>query len=268
MPLARCFTRCRAAGRAALIPYFTAGYPDADEGLGVLDAIARAGADIIELGIPFSDPLADGPTIQRASFRALEAGMSVSGALETLRTFRADHDTPVVLFSYLNPILRYGIEDFVVAASEAGAQGLLLTDLPAGVDRGLESRLTRSGLDLIRLVAPTTPTERIAVITSSATGFLYYISRTGVTGARVQMRHDLRIEVETLRKTVGLPVAVGFGISTPEQAASLARVADGVVVGSALIDRYGEGGVAGVGDLVAELRAAMDWEWEKTRTGT
>lgn len=260
MPLAGSFTRCRAEGRAALIPYFTAGYPDQDEGLRVLDAIAGAGADIIELGIPFSDPLADGPTIQRASFRALEAGMSVAGALETLRTFRSDHDTPVVLFSYLNPILRYGIDDFVAAASEAGAQGLLLTDLPVGVDRSLENRLARTGLDLIRLVAPTTPADRIAAIGASATGFLYYISRTGVTGARVEMRHELRIEVETLRRAVGLPVAVGFGISTPEQAASLAAVADGVVVGSALIDRHGESGVEGVGELVSALWDAMDGE--------
>ena len=258
-PLARCFARCRAEGRAALIPFLTSGYPDAPQSLELLRGMAHAGADIIELGIPFSDPLADGPTIQRSSFQALQGGMTTEGTLEVLRAFRARHDTPVVLFSYLNPILRYGVDEFARAASEAGAQGLLLTDLPAGNDPALESRLSAHGLDLIRLIAPTTSPGRVGVIAEAGAGFLYYISLTGVTGARARLRHALGLEVEAVKRQVGgIPVVVGFGISTPDQAADVAAVADGVVVGSALIDRWGEGGAQGVCDFVAALRKAME----------
>lgn len=258
-PLARCFSRCRAADRAALIPFLTCGYPDGPQSLRLLQEMARAGADIIELGIPFSDPLADGPTIQRSSFQALEGGMTTEGTLEVLRAFRAGHDTPVVLFSYLNPILRYGVDEFARAAVEAGAQGLLLTDVPAGADPAVESRLAGHGLDLIRLIAPTTSPGRVAEIAEAGAGFLYYISRTGVTGARARVRRALGVEVQAVKQRVGsIPVAVGFGISTPGQAADVADVADGVVVGSALIDRWGEGGAGGVRDFVAALRKAME----------
>ena len=257
--LAVCFERCQAEDRAALIPFLTCGYPDAPQSLELLRGMARAGADIIELGIPFSDPLADGPTIQRSSFRALEGGMTTEGTLEVLRAFRAGHDTPVVLFGYLNPILRYGVDEFARAAVEAGAQGLLLTDVPAGADPALEERLAAHGLDLIRLIAPTTSPERIAVIARAGAGFLYYISRTGITGARTRLRQALGREVEAVkRRAAGIPVAVGFGISTPEQAADVAAVADGVVVGSALIDRCEQAGAAGVREFVAALRGAME----------
>lgn len=257
--LAVCFERCQAEDRAALIPFLTCGYPDAPQSLELLRGMARAGADIIELGIPFSDPLADGPTIQRSSFRALEGGMTTEGTLEVLRAFRAGHDTPVVLFGYLNPILRYGVDEFARAAVEAGAQGLLLTDVPAGADPALEERLAAHGLDLIRLIAPTTSPERIAVIARAGAGFLYYISRTGITGARAQLRRALGREVEAVkRRAGGIPVAVGFGISTPEQAADVAAGADGVVVGSALIDRCEQAGAAGVREFVAALRGAME----------
>lgn len=256
--LARCFERCKAEDRAALIPFLTCGYPDAPQSLELLRGMARSGADIIELGIPFSDPLADGPTIQRSSFRALEGGMTTEGTLEVLRAFRAGHDTPVVLFGYLNPILRYGVDEFARAAAGAGAQGLLLTDVPAGSDPALEERLAAHGLDLIRLIAPTTSPERIALIAGAGAGFLYYISRTGITGARAQLRRALGQEVEAVKqRSAGIPVVVGFGISTPEQAADVAAVADGVVVGSALIDRCEQAGAEGVQEFVAALRGAM-----------
>ena len=258
MSLAQCFARCRAEGRAALIPFLTCGYPDGQQSLELLRGMARSGADIIELGIPFSDPLADGPTIQRSSFRALEGGMTTEGTLEVLRAFRAGHDTPVVLFGYLNPILRYGVDEFARAAAGAGAQGLLLTDVPAGSDPELEERLAAHGLDLIRLIAPTTSPERIALIAGAGAGFLYYISRTGITGARAQLRRALGQEVEAVKqRSAGIPVVVGFGISTPEQAADVAAVADGVVVGSALIDRCEQAGAEGVQEFVAALRGAM-----------
>ncbi len=250
--------RRRAKGQSALIPYLTAGFPTPGESLELMRGMAEAGADIIELGIPFSDPLADGPTIQRASFQALEGGMTVRGALDLLGRFRKESDTPVVLFSYLNPLLRYGFGDFLAHAREAGAQGLLLTDLPSGADPGLEDQVMAGELDLIRLLAPTTEGERVGAVAQGGTGFLYYISRAGVTGARTELREGLGREVEALRNEVGLPVAVGFGISTPEQARAVASVADGVVVGSALIDHLDQGGVPGALEFLRGLRAGMD----------
>jgi tryptophan synthase alpha chain len=252
------FALRRARGQAVLIPYVTAGHPDAGATPRLLRAVAEAGADVIELGIPFSDPLADGPTIQRSSFQALTQGATVARALEWLADFRATHGTPVVLFTYLNPVLRYGPEDFLRDALGAGAQGLLVTDLPAGADPDLEGAILRSGLDLIRLLAPTTPAERIPEVARGGAGFLYYISRMGVTGAREELRATLADEVAKVRAAVSLPVAVGFGISTPEQAASVAAVADGVVVGSALIQALDAGGVAAGAAFVASLRRGMD----------
>lgn len=251
--------RARAAeGQAALIPYVCAGYPSRDASLELLLGAADAGADVIELGIPFSDPLADGPTIQKATFEALAAGMTLHGSLEILEAFRASRDTPVVLFTYLNPVYHFGVDAFLEAARDAGAQGLLLTDLPAGADPPLERRLRAGGLDLIRLLAPTTKPDRVREIARGASGFLYYISRTGVTGAREQLRESLVEEIEALRAAVDLPIAVGFGISTPQQAALVAEVADGVVVGSALVDAVARGGVQAGVAFLASLRRAMD----------
>ncbi len=252
------FARRKSEGRSALIPYLTAGYPDADASLELMRTLAETGGDVLELGIPFSDPLADGPTIQRSSFVSLQGGMTVAGALDLLRRFRVDHDHPVVLFSYLNPILRFGMGDFLTAATEVGAQGVLLTDLPTGADPDLEGQVIASDLDLIRLVAPTTPRERVRAVAEGGSGFLYYISRTGVTGARQELRATIGREVEAIRKEVDLPVAVGFGISTPEQAALVAGVAEGVVVGSALLDALDRGGVEGAGGLLRSLRKGMD----------
>lgn len=256
--IADAFSRRRAQGRAALVPYVTAGHPRADANVELLQALADAGADVIELGIPFSDPLADGPTIQHSSFASLSAGTSVARVLEDLSAFRATRPTPVVLFTYLNPVLRYGLDAFLADAAAAGAQGLLLTDLPVGADPEMEAKLRASPLDLIRLVAPTTLPERVPEIADGGSGFLYYISRTGVTGARASLRDSLGEEVERLRGAVGLPVAVGFGISTPQQAAAVAAAADGVVVGSALVQRLDEGGLEAGRAFVASLRDRMD----------
>jgi tryptophan synthase alpha chain len=240
------------------VPYVTAGFPDRALTAAVLPVLADAGADVIELGIPFSDPLADGPTIQRSSFLALQGGTTVRHVLELLRGFRAQNDTPVVLFTYLNPVLRYGLDDFCGAAREAGAEGLLLTDLPAGADPDIEEAVEAAGLDLIRLLAPTTPPGRAEEVARRARGFLYYISRTGVTGARSELRSELEAEIEALKERVHVPIAVGFGISTPEQAASVAAVADGVVVGSALVRTLEEEGVEGAGRFLEALRRGMD----------
>ena len=256
--IAAAFRARNGQGLAALVPYLCAGYPSRDASLELLIAAADAGADVLELGIPFSDPLADGPTIQRATFQALKNGMTVSGVLDVLGEFRRVRQTPVVLFTYLNPIHRKGIEDFASGAKEAGAQGLLVTDLPVGADPAIEEGLAATGLDLIRLVAPTTISSRIPEVTGGASGFLYYISRTGVTGAREEVRSELADEIETIRRTTDLPIAVGFGISTPQQAALVGGIADGVVVGSALIDSVTKDGVAGGARFLTELRSAMD----------
>ena len=256
--ISRVFAALRAEGRAALIPYVTAGYPDRGSTVDVLDALAEAGADIIELGVPFSDPLADGPTIQTSSFVSLEKGTTLARVLEDLVAFRERRDTPVVLFTYLNPVIRYGPTAFLVDAARAGAHGLLLTDLPTGSDPELEAEVIASPLDLVRLVAPTTPLARVPTVARGGSGFLYYISRTGVTGARSELRGELANEVGAIREVVDLPVAVGFGISGPEQAAFVASVADGVVVGSALVRILGDSGVAAAADFVASLRKAMD----------
>ena len=255
--IADAFAHRRGEGRPALIPYVTAGHPSPDRTVAVLESLADAGADVIELGIPFSDPLADGPTIQRSSFRSLQAGTTVGRVLEDLTRFRSTRDTPVVLFSYLNPILRYGVDAFLAAAVSAGADGLLLTDVPTGADPELEAKVIDSPLDLIRLVAPTTPPERVGDVARGGSGFLYYISRTGVTGARDALPVELEREVAAVCASVELPVAVGFGISTPEQAARVGSLADGVVVGSALVQRLEEEGVEAGAAFVRALRAAL-----------
>jgi len=256
--IAQAFAARRAEGRAALVPYVTAGYPERGSTVDMLEALADAGADVIELGIPFSDPLADGPTIQTSSFVSLGNGTTVAGVLEDLTAFRARRDTPVVLFTYLNPVIRYGSTAFLEDAVRAGAQGLLLTDVPTGADPALEAEVIASPLDLVRLVAPTTPLSRVPLVAAGGSGFLYYISRTGVTGARTELRGELSKEVRAIRDVIDLPVAVGFGISSPEQAGFVASVADGVVVGSALVRIIGESGVQAGADFVATLREAMD----------
>ena len=252
------FAAARAENRAALIPYVTAGHPRTADTPALLDALAEEGADVIELGVPFSDPLADGPTIQRSSFEAIGQGVDMRWTLDQLANFRSRHRTSVVLFTYLNPVLRHGVDRFLADAASAGAQGVLLTDLPVGADPELEAKFAASPLDLIRLIAPTTTPARMRVIAAASRGFLYYVSRTGVTGAQMELQEGLAAEVEALRAATPVPVAVGFGISTPEQAATVARVADGVVVGSALVETLRTGGVDEGRRFVRALRRAVD----------
>lgn len=258
-PLAARFDHWRAQSRVALIPYLTAGYPQRDQTLELMRAYARAGADIIELGVPFSDPVADGPTIQRSSQKALEQGVTLPWCLDVLRAFRREgFETAIVIFSYLNPVMNYGWERFVGDATAAGAQGVLLTDLPLGGDADLETAITESGLSLIRLIAPSTTSTRALEIAKHAQGFVYYIAQMGVTGARTSLPDDLAQQVAALRAVTDVPIAVGFGISTAAQAAAVASVADGVIVGSALIDAIDRGGVQHAESLLASMRQAMD----------
>lgn len=245
----------RAVRRPALIPYVTAGYPTRADSLAMLRAAART-SDIVEVGVPFSDPLADGPTIQRSTFEALRQGMTLAGTLDLIR--EAALPVPVVVFSYLNPVRRYGVERFLADAAAAGASGLLLTDLPAGADPVLEGQVRDSALDLIRLLAPTTRDDRLAAAVDGAAGFLYLVARLGVTGASKELAAGLAEYVARVRAVTPLPLAVGFGISSPAQAAAVAHLADGVVVGSALVDILGADGVAAADAFLASLRAALD----------
>jgi tryptophan synthase alpha chain len=249
------WTTLKASGRTALIPYLTAGYPTPDASLAALRAAAEV-SDIIEVGVPFSDPLADGPTIQRSTFEALRQGMTLAGTLELIA--RAEPSVPVVVFSYLNPILHYGVERFLADAEAAGVGGLILTDLPAGSDPEIEGMVQQSRLDLVRLIAPTTPAGRLATTLRGAQGFVYLVARLGVTGATATLASDLAESVARVRRATSLPVAVGFGISTPEQAGAVGRMADGVVVGSALVDILGRDGVAMARGFLVSLRQALD----------
>lgn len=254
-PLALRWRLARAEARAALIPYLPAGYPTPSRFLGALTAAATAGADIIEVGIPFSDPLADGPVIQRATHAALEQGVGVRRTLDLIAEARPP--VPVVVMTYLNPVLAYGVDRFLADAGSAGVSGVLLTDLPAGADETLEDRVAAGPLAFIRLIAPTTPAERVHRAVRRASGFLYLISRLGVTGARDGLPADLPGHVQRVRAASDLPVAVGFGIATAREARDTAKLADGVVVGSALVEALGREGVAGVTRLVGELAAGV-----------
>lgn len=241
--------------RAALIPYVTAGFPTPARGVETLRRIEAAGADILEVGVPFSDPLADGVTIQRSSQAALDQGMTAARVLELIG--QAKLRIPVVIMTYLNPVLAYGLERFLVDAHAAGASGLLLTDFPAGADPELERLVRASPLALIRLIAPTTSEARLARAILGASGFIYLISRLGVTGMRDEVPPDVASHVARIRAVTPLPVAVGFGISTAAQARAAARVADGVVVGSALVEALGTGDLAVAERLVRDLSAAV-----------
>jgi tryptophan synthase alpha chain len=253
--MATAWAALAARNRSALIPYLTAGYPSPDASLAALRAAEQV-SDILEIGVPFSDPLADGPTIQRSTFEALRQGMTLAGTLALIE--RARLVKPVVVFSYLNPILHYGVERFLGEAAGLGVAGLLLTDLPAGGDPSVESLVQASPLDLIRLVAPTTRPERLAEALDGAEGFVYLIARLGVTGASAALAEGLGESIARVRRATTLPVAVGFGISTPAQARAVAGQADGVVVGSALVDVLGTRGVDAAHAFLASLREALD----------
>ncbi|HEY9448514.1 MAG TPA: tryptophan synthase subunit alpha [Gemmatimonadaceae bacterium] len=252
-PFARRFAERAAQRRAALVVYITAGHPDRARSLELIQGIAEAGADVVEIGVPFSDPLADGPVIQASSQRALDGGMTFDRSLELISSARLT--VPVVLFTYLNPLLSAG-PDALDRAARAGAQGVLVTDLPLGADPDLEERIATGPLAFVRLVAPTTPMTRMAAIARHGSGFVYLISRLGVTGVRQDIASDLPATVARLRAATSLPICVGFGISTPAQAASVGLLADGVVVGSAVV-RAAEGSVEDAVNLVAQLSAAL-----------
>lgn len=245
----------RARGRRALVCYVTAGHPDRAASLRLLRELPAAGADVIEVGVPFSDPLADGPVIQASSQRALEQGMTLDASLELVR--EAATSVPVVLFSYLNPLLAAG-PDVLRRAHAAGVHGLLVTDLPVGADPAREAWIGEGPLEFVRLVAPTTPADRMADIARHGSGFVYLISRRGVTGVQEQLAADLPATVARLRGACDLPICVGFGISTPAQAGAVGAIADGVIVGSALVQAAGEQGVDAALALIRSLRAALD----------
>ncbi|CAH2030413.1 tryptophan synthase subunit alpha [Trichlorobacter ammonificans] len=231
-------TSLRKTGRKALVTFITAGDPDLATTATLLPLLERAGVDIIELGIPFSDPMADGPTIQRASERALAAGTTLSSVLELVQSVRPAVTVPIVLMGYSNPIYHYGWERFAVDAAAAGVDGLLLVDLPPEEADELLPVARSAGLDLIFLLTPTSGPDRIARVARSGSGFLYYVTVTGVTGARQHVSQSLSGELAAVRSAVRLPVMAGFGISTPEQAALVAADADGVVVGSAIVKLF------------------------------
>lgn len=259
--LEECFAAARTSGRKLLVTYVCAGDPDLAATERLVPALADAGADVIELGVPFSDPIADGPTIQAASQRALASGTTLAAVLALVERLRHSGClTPLVLFGYLNPILRMGPEAFVARAASVGVDGFLVADLPLEESAKLARLAGANGLSLVLLAAPTTPEERLRDIGARTRGFLYFVSVTGVTGARSELPPDLPTKLAAVRRATTVPVAVGFGISTPEQARALAAHADAVVVGSALVDalhRAGpdpEPGLALVRALAGALR--------------
>lgn len=257
--LAQTFARCRTEGRPAFVSYVCAGDPDVATSKAILLSLAEAGADILEVGVPFSDPLADGLTNQLASQRALEAGMTYNHLLEIIRDTRAGTDKPIILYCYYNLIFSFGIESYCAKVKAAGADGLLVLDCPPEEAGELLAACKKLGLANIFIIAPTTPPARMALIAQHATGFIYYVSREGVTGERSELATNLSAAVKEIKKHTSLPVCVGFGISSAAHVQAVGRVADGVVVGSALVNviaahknKPGEAAKA-VGQKVREL---------------
>ncbi|MBI1244704.1 MAG: tryptophan synthase subunit alpha [Alphaproteobacteria bacterium] len=256
--LAGRFAELAKEGRAGLVTYVMAGDPDAAQAQAILDGLPAAGADVIELGLPFSDPMADGPAIQAAALRALKAGASTRSALGQLKKFREkDQTTPVVLMGYYNPIYIYGAEKFCKDAAAAGADGLIVVDLPPEEDAELRPYAKTAGLDLVRLATPTTDDKRLPIVLEGASGFLYYVAVLGVTGTRSAVTDEVSAAVARFRKTTKLPIAVGFGIKTPDGAAAIARNADACVVGSALVQQVIEGPAAEAAGRVHGLVKAL-----------
>lgn len=255
MQLTERLSALRSSGRRALVCYVTAGHPDPISSVRLMRELPEAGCDVLEVGVPFSDPLADGPIIQLSSQQALAQGVNLTRALELIA--EAKPSVPVVLFSYLNPLMAAG-EDVLARARAAGAAGVLVTDLPVGADPAREAWLGSGPLEFVRLVAPTTPADRMAEIGRHGSGFVYLISRLGVTGVHQGVSDDLAATITRLRVACDLPICVGFGISTPEQAKAVGLMADGIVVGSALVQAAASGGVDAALALVRSLRAALD----------
>ncbi|MEM9911825.1 MAG: tryptophan synthase subunit alpha [Pseudomonadota bacterium] len=236
------FEELRAEGRKAFVSYIMAGDPDYETSLEVVRGLPNAGVDIIELGLPFTDPMADGPTIQLAGQRALEAGMTLNRTLQMAREFRVSDDTtPIVLMGYYNPIFHHGVDQFLEDAKAAGVDGLIVVDLPPEEDEELCIPAQQAGLNFIRLATPTTDDKRLPKVLTNTSGFVYYVSITGITGAAAAQSADVAPEVARIKAATDLPVVVGFGIRTPETSRDIASVADGAVVGSAIVAKLAEG---------------------------
>ena len=256
--IASAFERARSGGRATFIAYLTAGDPSADATVGLARALDRAGADILELGVPFSDPIADGPVLQRAASRALAAGTTLETVFSLARRIRTETSLALILFSYVNPILRFGVAAAAREARRSGFDGALLTDVPPEEAGMVHPQLREAKLDTIQLVSPTSPASRMREAARLSSGFLYVVSRAGTTGARDRLPSDLPQTVRRARRAAGsLPVAIGFGISTPETARRAASIADGVVVGSALVSASERGGGAREGEVERLARALI-----------
>jgi len=238
----RRFAKLSEEGRAGLVAFVTAGDPAPDTSLAILKGLPDAGADLIEIGMPFTDPMADGPAIQASSLRALAAGQNMTGTLAMVRDFRADDaDTPLILMGYYNPIHCYGVERFLTDAREAGVDGLIVVDLPPEEDVELCEPALAAGVNFVRLITPTTDDKRLPTVMRNTSGFVYYVSITGITGTAAASDTAIADAVARLKRSTDLPVAVGFGITSPKQAASVARVADAAVVGSAIVNRIAAG---------------------------
>jgi len=251
------FAELASKNQCGFIAYITAGDPNPESTVPIVQDLERSGVDIVELGIPFSDPLADGATIQAAAGRAIAAGMTVVGVLDIVRQVRKNSEVPIVLFTYLNPVYVYGFEKFHADAAAAGADGILILDLPPDeAVRNAELGLTH-GLLPIQLIAPTTPPGRMEVIAKAAGGFIYYVSREGVTGEQSTLSQTISAQVQEIRRHSDLPIAVGFGISTPAQAAEVARDSDAVVVGSAIVRRIAEHGPDSVASFTGPISEAI-----------
>lgn len=247
------FAALKAEGRAGFVAYVMAGDPSPGATLDILNGLVEAGADVLELGFPFSDPMAEGPTIQRAALRGLKSGLTLRGTLELARRFREGNaDTPLILMGYLNPVEQMGYQAFAEAADAAGVDGVIIVDCPPEEAADLVEALDAARLSLIRLATPTSDDDRLKVIARGTSGFVYYVSVAGVTGVKEAVAGDVAPAVDRVRSATGLPVAVGFGVKTPDRAAEIARVADAVVVGSALVDRI-EAAVAENRDPVADV---------------
>lgn len=251
------FEDLRARGKKAFVSYVMAGDPDFDRSLEIVRGLPAAGVDIIELGLPFTDPMADGPTIQLAGQRALEAGMTLNRTLEMVRAFRENDDTtPIVLMGYYNPIYSMGVSTFLEAAKTAGIDGLIIVDLPPEEDDELCLPAQAAGLNFIRLATPTTDDKRLPRVAQNTSGFVYYVSITGITGSAEAEATDVGPEVTRIQKASGLPVIVGFGVNTPEKSRAIAGVADGVVVGSAIVARIARGD--STADVLAFVKTLSD----------
>ena len=248
------FAELKAQGKSAFVPFVTAGDPDFETSRAVLEALPAAGADVIELGMPFTDPMADGPAVQASSLRALKAGATMARTFELVRGFRRrDDKTPIVLMGYYNPIHARGADNFVREAAAAGVDGLIIVDLPPEEDAVLLKPAHAAGLDIVRLVTPTTHDERLPKVLNGASGYLYYVSITGVTGTKSFAEDEVRAALARIRKASNLPIAVGFGIRTPAQAGQIARIADAAVVGSAIVNIVAEKQTAGRDKIVAAI---------------